>query len=120
MYFCGSFDRAIRCDGKGCLREVEIRDHRYEMLRAASQDGWFFRKDYTEAFCLEHLSVPLIAWRDRNNPGWRGRLRRGLSEKLPSVESAKRVASSSSVRYNGRGSEPTDATDLPRGGRDEQ
>lgn len=106
MFFCGSFDKAVRCDGKGCVNEVEVVDDRYAMIRASSNDGWFFRKDYTEAWCFDHLSVPLIAWRDRTNPGWRGRLRKGLAEKLPTVESARRVASSPPVRYNGSGSKP--------------
>lgn len=119
MYFCGSIDRAVRCDGKGCMEEVVLdRDHLidYSMLRASSYDGWFFRKDDTEAWCFEHLSIGLIAWRDRTNPGWRGRLKGDLASKLPSVESARRVASSARVRYNGSGS----SANLTRGGSDEQ
>lgn len=106
-YFCGSVDRAIRCDGEGCTNEIELKDSRYDMLKAASQDGWFFAKDHQSAYCFEHLSVGLIAWRDRNNPGWRGRLRKGMASKLPSVESARRVAETSRIRYTGKSRDAT-------------
>jgi hypothetical protein len=115
-FFCGGVDRAIRCDNEGCNEEVELNDSRWTLIRASSVDGWFFRQDGTLHLCFGHLTIGLIAWRDRSNPGWRGRLRKGLAEKLPTVDSARRVASSTRVGYNGSGSSAT----LPRGGSDEQ
>lgn len=98
---CYGTEIAIRCDGEGCSNEIEMKHPHRTRINAASKEGWFFRQDGKLDLCFEHLTIELIAWRDRTNPGWRGRIRRGLAEKLPSVESARRVAEASRVRYNG-------------------
>lgn len=116
MHFCAWVSEGIRCDGEGCEKEIPYKDHHWDMIRLSVIDGWFMRQDDTLHLCFDHLTIGLIAWRDWNNPGWRGRLRKGLAEKLPSVESARRVASSERVRYNGSGT----SANLTRGGSDEQ
>lgn len=110
--FCYGVETAVRCDREGCDHEIELKDPHWSKLHAASKEGWFFRQDGTLDLCFEHLTLELIAWRDRNNPGWRGRLRKGLAEKIPSVESAKRVAATSRTRYTGTsGTLPTRGDD---------
>jgi hypothetical protein len=104
LYFCYAIPTATRCDSEGCDKEIaadtkHLQD--WNQVKAAANEGWFFRQDGTLDLCFDHLTVGLIAWRDRNNPGWRGRLRKGLAEKLPTVESARRVAPASRVGYTG-------------------
>lgn len=91
--YCYGSEIAVRCDHEGCTNEIEIKTSlHWTMVNAGSKEGWFFRKDGTGDLCFDHLTVGLIAWRDRNNPGWRGRLKRGLAERLPAVEVARRAA----------------------------
>jgi hypothetical protein len=68
------------CDGKDCQARTKI--ERWAMIRAGTAEGWFFRRDDTQQLCFNHLTPGIIRWRDRENPGWRMRLREEYRRKL--------------------------------------
>ena len=89
-WMCGLRKVHFRCDGQGCQATAKI--GHWEQIRASSKDGWFFRKHLEECWCFEHLPPWVIPWRDRENPGWREKLRPELQAKLARIGPAPGVA----------------------------
>lgn len=86
-YFCGMRTESIRCDGKGCTEEVDLR--KYSIIRASSYYGWMIKQDDSEAWCWKHLPQWVIPWRDTHRPGWRQKLSKKLLRELEAKEAGR-------------------------------